>query len=83
LTGLSTASLNEFAEVVLGGTIAITASVVFFGVVATQDIVAGGTFDLGSREQALDRSLADLGVARLDGGDLPEPRAHGARGPGP
>ena len=27
LTGLSTASLNEFAEVVLGGTIAITAAV--------------------------------------------------------
>lgn len=35
LTGLSSLSLNEFAEVVLGGTIAITASVVFFGVAAT------------------------------------------------
>ena len=31
LTGLSTAATNEFAEVVLGGTIAIPAAVVFFG----------------------------------------------------
>ncbi len=53
LTGLSMVSLNEFAEIVLGGTIAITASVVFFGVVATQDIVAGGTFDLGFQAMAI------------------------------
>jgi SNF family Na+-dependent transporter len=52
LTGLSTASLNEFAEVVLGGTIAITASVVFFGVVATREI-AGSTFDLGFQSMAV------------------------------
>ena len=52
LTGLSTASLNEFAEVVLGGTIAITASVVFFGIVATQEI-AGSTFDLGFQAMAV------------------------------
>src|SRR5690606_29477979 len=32
LTGLSTASTNEFAEIVLGGTIAIPAAVTFFGV---------------------------------------------------
>ncbi|MCK7476418.1 MAG: hypothetical protein M0C28_01650 [Candidatus Moduliflexus flocculans] len=31
LNGLSTASTNEFAEVILGGTIAIPAAVVFFG----------------------------------------------------
>lgn len=53
LTGLSTVSLNEFAEIVLGGTIAITASVVFFGIIATQDIVAGGTFDLGFQAMAI------------------------------
>jgi SNF family Na+-dependent transporter len=52
LTGLSTASLNEFAEVVLGGTIAITAAVVFFGVTATQEI-AGSTFDLGFQAMAI------------------------------
>ena len=52
LTGLSTASLNEFAEVVLGGTIAITASVVFFGLVATREI-AQGTFDLGFQAMAV------------------------------
>jgi SNF family Na+-dependent transporter len=47
LTGLSTASLNEVAEVVLGGTIALTASVVFFGVVQAQEIAGQGSFDLG------------------------------------
>ncbi len=47
LTGLATASTNEFAEVVLGGTIAIPASVAFFGLVATQEIAAGGAFNLG------------------------------------
>ncbi|MGH6691684.1 MAG: sodium-dependent transporter, partial [Gammaproteobacteria bacterium] len=46
LAGLSTASLNEFAEVVLGGTIALTASVVFFGLTATTEI-SRSTFDLG------------------------------------
>jgi SNF family Na+-dependent transporter len=52
LTGLSMASLNEFAEVVLGGTIAITASVVFFGIAATGDI-ARSTFDLGFQSMAV------------------------------
>lgn len=52
LAGLSTASLNEFAEIVLGGTIAITAAVVFFGVTATQEI-ATGTFDLGFQSMAV------------------------------
>jgi SNF family Na+-dependent transporter len=47
LTGLSTASLNEVAEVVLGGTIALTASVVFFGVMEAQAIARQGSFDLG------------------------------------
>jgi NSS family neurotransmitter:Na+ symporter len=47
LTGLSTASLNEFAEVVLGGTIALTAAVVFFGASEATSIAQGGSFDLG------------------------------------
>jgi SNF family Na+-dependent transporter len=47
LTGLTTASLNEFAEVVLGGTIAIPAAVAFFGPEMTVSIAQGGTFDLG------------------------------------
>ena len=47
LTGLSTAATNEFAEVVLGGTIAIPAAVVFFGVAGATAIAKGGTFDLG------------------------------------
>ncbi len=47
LTGLSTVSLNELAEVVLGGTIAITAAVAFFGLAETQAIAKGGAFNLG------------------------------------
>ncbi|MFQ5515797.1 MAG: sodium-dependent transporter [Myxococcota bacterium] len=66
LTGLSTASLNEFAEIVLGGTIAITASVVFFGIVATQEIVAGGTFDLGFQAMAV--IFQQLPLGRVLGG---------------
>ncbi|NLN92832.1 MAG: sodium-dependent transporter [Candidatus Hydrogenedens sp.] len=47
LNGLSASAMNEFAEVILGGTIAIPAAVLFFGVTQTQDIAAGGTFSLG------------------------------------
>ena len=47
LTGTATASLNEVAEVVLGGTIALTASVVFFGVAESMQIAGQGSFDLG------------------------------------
>ena len=47
LTGLSTGATNEFAEVVLGGTIAIPAAVVFFGIEGAQDVARGGSFDLG------------------------------------
>jgi SNF family Na+-dependent transporter len=46
-TGTATAGLNELAEVVLGGTIALTAAVVFFGVVEARAIAGQGSFDLG------------------------------------
>lgn len=47
LSGLSTASTNEFAEVVLGASIAIPVAVAFFGLDATKEIAKGGAFDLG------------------------------------
>jgi neurotransmitter:Na+ symporter, NSS family len=47
LSGLSTAATNETAEVILGGTIAIPAAVAFFGVAATTQLAAGGSFNLG------------------------------------
>jgi len=47
LNGLAGASVNEFAEVILGGSIAITASVIFFGVMSTQEIAHQGAFNLG------------------------------------
>ena len=47
LTRAATVGLNELAEVVLGGTIALTAAVAFFGIDATREIAASGSFDLG------------------------------------
>ncbi len=47
LTGMATVGINELAEVVLGGTIALTAAVAFFGISGTEDIARGGGFDLG------------------------------------
>jgi NSS family neurotransmitter:Na+ symporter len=47
LSGLATSSTNEFAEVVLGGSIAIPVAVAFFGLPATKEIAAGGAFNLG------------------------------------
>lgn len=47
LSGLTTSSINEFAEVILGGTIAIPIAVAFFGLMETQAIADGGTFNLG------------------------------------
>ncbi len=47
LNGLASASVNEFAEVILGGSIAITASVIFFGIAGTREIASEGAFNLG------------------------------------
>jgi NSS family neurotransmitter:Na+ symporter len=47
LTGLTTSVTNEFAEVVLGGSIAIPVAVAFFGLTETKAIAQGGAFNLG------------------------------------
>lgn len=47
LGSLATVSLNEFAEVILGASIAIPIAVAFFGLTTTQEIAAGGAFNLG------------------------------------
>jgi len=47
LSGLTSATANEFAEVVLGGSIVIPAAFAFFGAAATAQFAKGGTFDLG------------------------------------
>jgi len=47
LAGLTTSVFNEFAEVILGGSIAIPVACAFFGVIATQEIARGGAFSLG------------------------------------
>jgi len=65
LTGLSTAGLNELAEVVLGGTIAITAAVAFFGLAETEEIARRGAFDLGF--QALPMIFQKIPLGHLFG----------------
>jgi len=45
-SGLSAASLNELAEVILGGSIAIPAAVAFFGVMNATAVAQSGAFDL-------------------------------------
>ncbi|MBF0122773.1 MAG: sodium-dependent transporter [Candidatus Omnitrophica bacterium] len=47
LSGLTAASTNELAEVILGGTIIIPAAFVFFGPVDIASIAKSGTFNLG------------------------------------
>lgn len=47
LSGLTAASTNELAEVILGGSIVIPAAFIFFGPVDIQSIAQSGTFNLG------------------------------------
>jgi len=47
LSGLTASSLNETAEVVLGGSLAIPAAVAFFGVASAVSIAESGAFNLG------------------------------------
>ena len=46
LSGLTTASTNEFAEVILGGSIAIPAAIIFFGYHNAEKIANAGAFSL-------------------------------------
>jgi len=66
LNGLTTASTNEFAEVILGGTIAIPAAVIFFGAAGTQAIAQGGAFNLGF--QALPVIFQKIPLGQIFGG---------------
>lgn len=47
LSGLTSISINEVVEVVIGASIAIPAAFVFFGPVGIEDIANGGAFNLG------------------------------------
>lgn len=47
LSGLTAASVNELAEVILGGSIIIPAAFIFFGPAQIQSIARSGVFNLG------------------------------------
>ncbi len=47
LNGVATSATNETAEVILGGSIAIPAAVVFFGVTGATQIATSGSFNIG------------------------------------
>jgi SNF family Na+-dependent transporter len=66
LNGLTTSSTNEFAEVILGGTIAIPVAVAFFGLAETQVIAQGGAFNLGF--QALPVIFQKIPLGQIFGG---------------
>jgi SNF family Na+-dependent transporter len=66
LNGLTTSSTNEFAEVILGGTIAIPVAVAFFGLTETQAIAQGGAFNLGF--QALPVIFQKIPLGQIFGG---------------
>jgi neurotransmitter:Na+ symporter, NSS family len=66
LNGLTTSSTNEFAEVILGGTIAIPIAVAFFGLAETQMIAQGGAFNLGF--QALPVIFQKIPLGQIFGG---------------
>ncbi len=66
LNGIATAATNETAEVVLGGTIAIPAAVVFFGVAGATAVAQSGSFNLGFATmpvvfQQIDRTFLPIG----------------------
>jgi SNF family Na+-dependent transporter len=46
LSGLSAVSTNEFAEIIIGGSIIIPAAFIFFGPVGTEAIAKSGAFNL-------------------------------------
>jgi neurotransmitter:Na+ symporter, NSS family len=66
LNGITTASTNEFAEVILGGTVAIPIAVAFFGRAETQTIAQGGAFNLGF--QALPVIFQKIPFGQIFGG---------------
>ena len=66
LNGLTTSSTNEWAEVILGGTIAIPVAVAFFGLAETQVIAKEGAFNLGF--QALPVIFQKLPFGQIFGG---------------
>jgi NSS family neurotransmitter:Na+ symporter len=66
LNGLTTSSTNEFAEVILGGTIAIPVAVAFFGLAETKIIAESGAFNLGF--QALPVIFQKIPLGQIFGG---------------
>ncbi len=47
LSGLTASSLNEFAEVILGGSIVIPLAFAFFGGLGAQEVAKSGSFNIG------------------------------------
>ncbi len=47
LSGMTAATTNEFAEVILGGSIVIPAAFAFFGPIGIEQVAKAGAFDLG------------------------------------
>ncbi|MCX5749542.1 MAG: sodium-dependent transporter [Candidatus Saganbacteria bacterium] len=62
LSGLSAAATNEFAEVILGGSIVIPLAFMFFGPAGVKDIASSGAYNLGFVTMPLIFSKISLGA---------------------
>jgi SNF family Na+-dependent transporter len=62
VNALATSTTNEFAEVILGGTIAIPVACAFFGVAGTIAIAQSGAFDLGFQSMPIIFGKIPLGA---------------------
>ncbi|MEW6040936.1 MAG: sodium-dependent transporter, partial [Elusimicrobiota bacterium] len=62
LSGLTSVSMNEFAEVLLGGSIVIPAAFAFFGPVGIVEVAKSGAFNLGFVTMPLIFSKIPLGA---------------------
>jgi SNF family Na+-dependent transporter len=63
LSGLTAASLNEFAEVILGGSIVIPLAFAFFGGAGAREVAGSGSFNIGFVTMPLIFSKMSYGTA--------------------
>jgi len=62
LSGLTASSLNEFAEVILGGSIIIPLAFAFFGGAGAQEVAHSGSFNIGFVSMPMIFSKIDYGM---------------------
>jgi SNF family Na+-dependent transporter len=62
LSGLTASSMNEFAEVILGGSIVIPLAFAFFGSIGAKEVAQSGSFNIGFVSMPLIFSQISYGI---------------------